>query len=82
MAAPKQTLGEKLFHQGEPYHFQRFRHRLGEYPRPPQPNTYQPNRNFRIKATRTREYFQKAFEDYLDRRRTLSKYTGLSLGRI
>lgn len=80
MAAPKQTLSHKLFHRGEPYHFQRFRHHQGEFPRPPQPNTYQPNRNYRIKATGTRDYFQKAYEDYLNRRRT--KSTGLALGRL
>lgn len=70
MAAPKQTLGDKNFHQGEPYHFQRQRTGQGEFPRLAQPNTYQPNRNFKIKATGSREYFQKAYEDYLSRRRT------------
>lgn len=78
MAAPKQTLGDKLFHQGEPYHFQRKRHHQGEFPRAPQPNTSQPNRNYTIKASGTWDYLQKAYEDYLNRRR--SKHTGL--GRL
>lgn len=82
MAAPKQSLSDKLFHQGEPYHFERQRTRQGEFPRAPQPNTYQPNRNYSIKATTTREYYQKAFEDYLARRRSRSTITNLSLGRL
>jgi len=51
----------------EPYHFQRKLRRLSDYPRPAQPNTYQPNQRFRIKASKTREYWDKAYQNYLNR---------------
>jgi len=69
--SPKQTAADKLFHQGEPYHFQRkYASTHSSYPRAPQPNTNQPNRNYKIKAGSSREYFQKAYEDYLNRQRS------------
>lgn len=75
MASPKERI------KRVPYDWQRGREAIhSSYPRPPQPNTYQPNRNYNIRATGTSDYLWKAFEDYMDRRRT--KYTGLALGRI
>lgn len=54
-----------------PYKYQRKRHRLGEYPRPPQPNTSQPNQ---LPAPQgwgvdTRSYWGEVFSDYLKRRK-------------
>lgn len=54
-----------------PYKFQRLRHRLGEYPRPSQPNTSQPNQ---LPAPQgwgsdTGTYWSEVFSDYLKRRK-------------
>lgn len=50
-----------------PYKWQRLRHRLGEYPRAPQPGI-QPNQKFKIQASNTRDYWNKVQKDYMDRR--------------
>ena len=65
-----------------PYKYQRLRHRLGEYPRPPQP-AYQPNQ---LPAPQgwgmtTGGYWSSVLKDYMNRRR-LSQSTALKLGGI
>ena len=54
-----------------PYRFQRLRHRLGEYPRPPQP-AIQPNQ---LPPTQgwggdTMSYWGEVFSDYLKKRKS------------
>jgi len=51
-----------------PYQYERKRHRLGEYPRPPQPNTSQPNQKVRVQGNTTSEYWNNAQKKYMDRR--------------
>ena len=65
-----------------PYKWQRKRHRLGEYPRPSQPNTSQPNQIMRPVGNSTKEYWVNVYEDYLKRVKTGSSLTNLSLGRL
>ncbi len=50
-----------------PYKFERLRHRLGEYPRPPQPGI-QPNQKFRVWGSTTSEYWGNVFQKYINRR--------------
>jgi len=54
-----------------PYRFQRLRHRLGEYPRPPQPaiqpNQLPPPQGWGMKTTQS--YWLEVFEGYLRKRR-------------
>ena len=54
----------------DPYDWQRIRHRLGEYPRPPQPG-YQPNQKPAPLGwgLSTSDYWQEVFREYLRRRR-------------
>lgn len=54
-----------------PYRFQRLRHRLGEYPRPPQPNISQPNQKPSPQGwgQSTSEYWHEVFDNYLRRRK-------------
>lgn len=77
------TMGERLLHQTDPYAFQRKRHRLGEYPRPAQPNISQPNQLPKPQGwgLSTSEYWNEVFNDYLKRRKTGSNITNLALGR-
>ena len=67
----------------EPYSYQRLRHRLGEYPRPAQPNTSQPNQLPRPAGwgLSTSGYWGEGFNDYL-RRRKSSPNTNLAMGRL
>lgn len=53
-----------------PYKWQRKRHRLGEYPRPPQP-AIQPNQLPSPKGwgMNSRDYWNTVFSEYLKRRR-------------
>jgi len=76
--------GDRLLRQREPYHFQRNRGRLNAYPRPPQPNTYQPNQKPPIQGwgTGTMTYWNTIFEDYLKKRKVLTQTTSLQLGRL
>jgi len=75
---------QDLLREREPYHFQRKRHRPGEYPRPPQPNTKQPNQkvNLPVWGMSTRDYWYSVFKNYLDRRKAGAEITNLSLGRL
>ena len=52
-----------------PYDYQRLRHRLGEYPRAPQPGI-QPNRKPPVQGwgKTTLSYYQEVFEEFLRRR--------------
>jgi len=53
-----------------PYDYERLRHRLGENPRPAQPNTSQPNQIAKIQGWGTnQEYFSEIFKQYLKRRK-------------
>lgn len=54
-----------------PYRFERLRHRLGEFPRPAQPNKSQPNQLPPPKGwgMSTVEYYEGVFQDYLKRRK-------------
>lgn len=49
-----------------PYKWQRLRHRLGEFPRPPQP-AIQPNQKLKVTANNTRDYWNKVQKDYMER---------------
>ena len=71
---------ERLTRQREPYHFQRLRHRPGEYPRAPQPGI-QPNQKLALPVwgMSTRDYWNSVFKSYLDRRKG-AELTNLSLG--
>lgn len=61
---------EKLTKQTEPYHFQRKRNAIhSSYPRPPQPNTRQPNQITRVWGSTTQEYWGNVFNDYMKRRK-------------
>ena len=62
---------ERLTRQTEPYHFQRQRHRLGEYPRAPQPGI-QPNEKLALPVwgMSTGDYWNSVFQDYLKKRKT------------
>jgi len=53
-----------------PYKWQRLRHRLGEYPRPAQPSTYQPNQKPVSLGWggSTRDYWGGVFDKYRNRR--------------
>ncbi len=51
----------------DPYSWQRLRHRLGEYQRPPQP-AIQPNQKLRVRANNTRDYWNQVQKNYMDRR--------------
>jgi len=64
----------------DPYSWQRLRHRLGEYPRPPQPGI-QPNEKLALPVwgMSTSGYWNSVFEDYLKRRKA-SSLTNLALG--
>ena len=66
-----------------PYDYERLRHRLGEYPRPSQPNTSQPNQRMRYSGwgQNTREYWGEVFQNYMKRRKS-SPLTNLELGRM
>ena len=69
--------------QSEPYHFQRDRRQLSDYPRPAQPNTSQPNQ---LPAPAgwgmgTGEYWNLVFKEYLNRRKAGASITNLALGR-
>ena len=68
---PRDYLGAKLLRQTEPYHFQRKSHRLGEFPRPAQPNINQPNQKVKMPDIRqsTVDYWRSIYEQYLKRRR-------------
>ena len=61
----------KLVRQTEPYHFQRKIHRLGEFPRPAQANTNQPNQKIKMPNFRqsTADYWLSVYKDYLKGRR-------------
>lgn len=75
---------EKLFHQGEPYHFQRSRAgKHTAYPRPSQPNTSQPNQIVNISGwgMGTMEYWNSIMKDYQDKRSRAAGMTNLALGR-
>lgn len=61
------TIG-KLVRGKEPYHFQRDRPRLSDYPRTAQPNTNQPNQKFRPPVSNsTRDYYNQVYKNYLNR---------------
>ena len=69
-----------------PYHFQRQRHQIGEYPRPPQPNTSQPNAKPKVTGwgISSMEYWGGISQGYWDRQnsRKAAQSTNLELGRI
>ena len=60
----------KLVRQTEPYHFQRKRHRPGEFPRAPQANTYQPNQKYPRPnwMQGTADYWRGIYESYIRRK--------------
>lgn len=58
----------QLVRDTEPYHFQRQMRRLSDYPRPAQPNTYQPNQRLGYpRRSKTRNYWNDAYKNYLGR---------------
>ena len=61
---------KKLLRQIEPYAFQRSRNAIhNAAPRPPQPNTNQPNASVKTsQGSTTRDYWGNVFNDYLKRR--------------
>ena len=65
-----------------PYKFQRWRSSAhSAFPRPPQPNTSQPNhKSLTGWGMSTQDYWGAVFESYLNRR--TSQRTSLALGRI
>ena len=66
---------EKLTKQTEPYAYQRSRNAIhSSYPRPPQPNTRQPNAKMQITGwgTTTQGYWGSIMKDYLNRRKMAS----------
>ncbi len=71
------TLNDRI--KRTPYDWQRIRHRLGEYPRPPQPNTNQPNRKPVTIGwgTTNQDYWNNVFTEYLNRRRNNPSLGGL-----
>ena len=68
---PRDYPEAKLLRRIEPYHFQRKRHSLGEFPRPAQANTNQPNQKIRMPDFKesTVDYWLNVYKDYLKRRR-------------
>lgn len=68
---PRNYPEARLLREIEPYHFERKRHQLGEFPRPAQPNTSQPNQKpAPIGFGMTQEdYYKKVYENYLKGRR-------------
>ena len=68
---PRDYPGAKLLRRIEPYHFQRKRHSLGEFPRPAQPNVNQQNQKARMPNFRqsTIAYWVGLYQDYLKGRR-------------
>jgi len=61
---------EQLIHQEEPYHFQRWRSSMhSNYPRPPQPNTFQPNQKVGVYSSSSRDYWKGVLTEYLDRKK-------------
>lgn len=57
-----------------PYRFERVRHRLGEYPRPAQPNTYQPNSLSKTQLSQKgnqRQYWDNVYQQYLKRSKNI-----------
>jgi hypothetical protein len=60
---------KRLLRQTEPYAFQRSRNAIhNSAPRPPQPNTNQPNQITRTFGSTTQEYWGNVFSDYQKRR--------------
>ena len=64
-----------------PYDYQRLRHRLGEYPRPPQPG-YQPNQLPPVQGWggTTQDYWNNVFSEYLRKRKSKTDLTNLGGG--
>ena len=64
---PRDYPEAKLLRQTEPYHFERKRHRLGEFPRPSQANVNQPNQRVKMPDFRqsTADYWRGIYEQYL-----------------
>ncbi len=61
---------EKLMNQQSPYAFQRTRNAIhNSAPRPPQPNTSQPNQITRTFGSTTQEYWGNVLNDYMKRRK-------------
>ena len=60
----------KLLKQTEPYAFQRTRNAIhNAAPRPPQPNTNQPNAKVRVsRGLTTQDYWGNVFKDYMKHR--------------
>ena len=57
-----------------PYRLQRKRNAIhASYPRPPQPNTRQPNQITRVFGSTTQQYWSNVFDDYMKRRTSGSK---------
>ena len=67
---PRDFASARLLRQKEPYHFQRWRASIhSNYPRPAQPNTFQPNAITRPRANNQRDYWDEVYNQYLARRR-------------
>ena len=67
---PRDFTSAKLLRMREPYHFQRPRASAhSNYPRPAQPNTFQPNAITRPKATNQQQYWEEVSRQYLERRK-------------
>ena len=81
---PEPITHARLLRRREPYAAQRpLASRHSNYPRPAQPNTRQPNQITRPPVTNsTKEYWLAAQKQYLNRQKTGSSLTNLSLGRI
>ena len=68
---PRDYPEAKLLRQTEPYAFERKRHRLGEFSRAAQANTYQPNQRYPRPNWMggTVDYWLSIYLDYVTRRK-------------
>jgi len=57
----------KLLRRREPYHYQRGRHGLDEYPRPAQPNMNQPVKKPAQPLSTDRQYWIDVYKKYIGR---------------
>ena len=64
---PRDYPAARVLRETEPYHFERARQH-SNYPRPPQPNTSQPNQKFTTGwGMTTQEYWNSILKDYKKR---------------
>lgn len=81
----RQFASAQILRQTEPYHFQRARPRLSNYPRASQPNTSQPNQltptDINQRSNSTLDYYNLMQKQYLNRHKAAASITNLALGR-